>query len=143
MKIVERTTAKAMKTFKVIPENKVVIGEMIAPAIWSEFFDVCTDDEIDCLPEFILKDPMSNGVISTVKAVAKCDPKDTWNEKVGIDVASAKLDMKEHKRKVRKCERLLKVLNSLTKKTEEICYKHRAKATAIEEDLRNYYGGDI
>jgi hypothetical protein len=139
MKDVQRVTANSIKNFKVIPENKIVVGGMYTGGIWMEFVDTCTADEINCLPEFIIND----SVVSKVNAIAKCDPKDTWNEKVGIDVASAKLDMKEHKRRVRKCERLLKVLNSLTKKTEEICYKHRAKATAIEDDLRKYYGGDI
>lgn len=141
MKTIQRITRKSVKNFKVIPENKIVVGEMLTNGLSDEFADICTENELDCVPEFIWGEGYIDEI--NIKAIAKCDPKDAWNEKVGIDVASAKLDMKEHKRRVRKCERLLKVLNSLTKKTEEICYKHRAKATAIEEDLKNYYGGDI
>ena len=143
MKIV-RFKEKPGKVFKVIPENNVVIGEGRQNNLFKELSDVCTNKEIECIPYYIYFDGLEGKYFDEKKrnhTKAKCDPKDEWDEKIGIDIASAKLDLKEHLRKARKLEKTLVTMNSLMRKMEDICQKHQKKAKAIKKDLEDYYGG--
>ena len=130
------------KEYKVIPENLVVVGYALRKGIFDELVDVCTEKELDCMPwniKFDGLDELHRPTFATAKA--KCDPRDAWDEKTGIDITSAKLDLKEHERKARKLEKTLVVMNSAMRKMEDLCQKHKQKAKAIKNDLENYYGG--
>lgn len=130
------------KRFKVIQENNIVVGEGVQTSVFDELSNYCTEAELDCMPCNIVFDAV--GIDDTMKfnhAKTKCDPRDVWDEKTGIDVCSAKLDYKEHMRKVRKLERLLVIMNSAMRKIEDLCQKHQLKAKAIRKDLEDYYGG--
>lgn len=130
------------KKFKVIPENKVVVGEAYQKGLFDELADICTEAELEVIPINIKFDGLDQNLDAAVTyAKAKCDPRDEWDKKVGIDIASAKLDLKEHLRKARKLERMLVVMNSAMRKIEDLCQKHQQKAKAIKKDLEDYYGG--
>ena len=138
MKVIHRGD----RVFKVIPDAGVVVGEAQQSSIFDELNDVCTFSEMNCIPINICMDSDEIGFTYKYnKAKAKCDPRDKWSEKVGIDIVSAKLDMKEHLRKARKLERTLLTMNSALRKIEDILNKHLKKAKAIRKDLENYYGG--
>lgn len=124
------------KSFKVIPEHNIVVGEGVQTSLFDELSNVCTETELDFMPVTIVFDGENINYAKT-----KCDPRDEWNEKTGIDVCSAKLDLKEHLRKARKLERALVLMNSVMRKMEDLCQKHKAKAKAIRKDLEDYYGG--
>ena len=124
------------KSFKVIPENNIVVGKGAQTSLFDELSNVCTKTELDFMPVTIVFDGKNTNYAKT-----KCDPRDEWNEKTGIDVCSAKLDLKEHLRKARKLERALVLMNSVMRKMEDLCQKHKTKAKAIRKDLEDYYGG--
>lgn len=124
------------KMFKVIPEHNIVVGESRQTSLFDELANVCTRAELDCIPGSIVLD--GEGVNH---AKTKCDPRDKWDDKTGLDVCSAKLDLKEHLRKAKKLDRLLVVMNAAMRKMEDSCQKHKSKAKAIRKDLEDYYGG--
>lgn len=128
------------KIFKVIPKNRIVVGDGVQTSIEEELYDVCNSKEVSCIPAAFLDGPFFFDD-EWNHAVAKCDPRDEWNEKTGIDVVSSKLDYKEHMRKARRLEKTLVVMNSLMRKMEDLCQKHQKKAAAIRKDLEDYYGG--
>ena len=134
---------RTKKSFKVIPENNVVVGKSFQLSLLDELGDFCTKTEIDFLPSYIVFDGAEEyGSIRKMNyAKAKCDPRDEWNEKTGIDVCSAKLDLKEHLRKAKKLDKALVIMNSIMRKMEDLCQKHKQKAKAIRKDLEDYYGG--
>lgn len=127
------------KSFKIIPENKIVVGQGEQKGFMEELSDVCTNKELLYMPVKFVDDDLH--VEDYNYAKAKCDPKDTWNEKTGVDIVSAKLDMKEHLRKARRYEKALVTMNSLMRKMEDLLDKHLKKAKAIRKDLEEYYGG--
>lgn len=130
------------KSFKIIPEHNIVVGEGVQTSLFDELSNVCTETELDFMPVSIVFDGIaSDGGENNNYAKTKCDPRDEWNEKTGIDVCSAKLDLKEHLRKARKLERALVLMNSVMRKMEDLCQKHKTKAKAIRKDLEDYYGG--
>ena len=43
-------------------------------------------------------------------AVAKCDERDEWDEKVGVDIAGEKLDLKNHTRLAKKYDQMHRLL---------------------------------
>jgi len=75
-----------------------------------------------------------------IEAYAYCDNKDTYDEKVGIEVCSAKLEMKNHIKLAKAYNRLCKVLTETADIAYQLCKKHVDKANAIEEDLARTYG---
>ena len=119
-----------------IPENKIVVGEGLQTSVYDELNDICNQQEIACIPDKLFVD--GRGIN---QAKSKCDPRDKWNQKTGVDVVSAKLDYKEHMRKARKLEKTLVTMNSLMRKMENVVQTHYKKAKAIRHDLENYYGG--
>ena len=127
------------KDFIVVPEGRIVKGEMAERKVRDDI-----KMGIKPLYRSLLKlvaDELDNGYdFDNIKAVAYCDEDDEFDEKAGIDVCGAKLDLKNH----RKLERLYgKVCNTLME-VELIAIHmmevHKHKAEAIEEDLRKTYG---
>lgn len=129
------------KDFIVVPEGRIVKGEMaerkvrddlkmgIKPLYRRLLKLVAEDEELDNGYDF-----------DNIKAVAYCDEDDEFDEKAGIDVCGAKLDLKNH----RKLERLYRKICDTLMEVELIALHmmevHKHKAEAIEEDLRKTYG---
>ncbi len=128
------------KSFKVIEENRTTYGTSPRRKMMDELCSILTEDELDVLPSFIVYDFYS---YIDNKAQATCDDKDEFNEKIGMDVVAAKLDMKDHMRMAKNYDRALRVMNAAMRKLEDMCNKHMKKARAIRRDLEEYYGGDI
>lgn len=128
------------KSFKVIEENRTTYGTAPRRKMMDELCSILTEDELDVLPSFIVYDFYS---YIDNKAQATCDDKDEFNEKIGMDVVAAKLDMKDHMRMAKNYDRALRVMNAAMRKLEDMCNKHMKKARAIRRDLEEYYGGDI
>ena len=135
-----RVTREDGKSFKIIPENKTIYGTMNHRNMLDELTTVLTEEEADFLPSFIIFD---TGLLTLSNAKAVCEDADDFNEKVGMDVAAAKLDMKEHLRVAKKYDRMLRIMNRMMRKIEDLCNKHLKKAKAIQKDMDRYYRGKI
>ena len=72
-------------------------------------------------------------------AVAKCDDRDEWDEKVGIDIAGEKLDLKNHTRLAKKYDQMHRLLMECATYCYAHCMHHYEKANKIEDDLYNYH----
>ena len=124
------------KSFKIIPERGVVVGEM--PMKWVDDKDMKAG--IKPLYKSIIRFLMGCRDLDTVKAVAYLDPKDTWDEKTGIEVCASKLELKNHLRLARAYDRVHRTLVEISLVAAEYCIRHTKKAMAIEDDLVRTYG---
>ena len=125
------------KSFKIINENRTTYGKAPMRSMMKELRSVLNKKEIDILPSLIFFEAYSPG-INTAKAT--CDENDEFDDRTGMDIVSAKLDMKDHLRMARKYDQTLRVMQSTMRKLEDLCNKHLKKARAIEKDLENHYG---
>ena len=127
------------KCFKIIPENGTVYATGSKDGIMDRERSTFTVEELCVLPYYILEDSYDDN--NKISAKAVCDRLDTFDENVGIDIAGAKIDMKNHLRMARLCDRALRDMETVMRKLEMICNKHYRKAKAIQKDLEEYYGG--
>ena len=77
--------------------------------------------------------------INTLKALSRCDEVDTFDEKIGKDIAGAKLDMKRHLKFARQYDRYLGILEKAMGELYKLAKYHRDKARAIQDDLDRTY----
>lgn len=124
------------KYFKIIPENGTVYGIAIKKDFTNEVDSTFTDAEFDCLPIYMLEQ-----VPDLNRANAVCDIGDKFDPKIGMDIAAAKLDAKDHEQFAKRCERAARSMESAIKKLDDLANKHTKKAQAIRDDLENYYVG--
>lgn len=129
------------KTYKIIPEARIVCGEM--PTKWAEYKDmrrgykplyrkIIVSALRILVPQYCKYD--------TMYATAYCDEKDTFDEKTGVEVCAAKLEMKNHKKMARAYYRLHEALDECSRIAYGLCMEHTDKVKAIEEDLVEHYG---
>jgi len=127
------------KKFTIIPEANRVVGKMVekTPLDYKDYSELSevTSILINYLMPFVLTE-------DTIKATAVCDPKDSFDEKIGMDVCSAKLEMKNHKKIARSYLRASEQLREAANRAEYLFEKHFDKMWAIRTDLKKYYGGD-
>ena len=128
------------KFFKIIPENKTVIGEGLKYSIEKEVKANFTREELYILPYDLKLDELVDDD-NYVYSKAVCIEDDVFDKQKGIDIASEKLDLKNHLRMVRKYSRALRYMQSAMRKLEDLINKHLKKAYAIRNDLDKYYGG--
>lgn len=128
------------KFFKIIPEAKLVRGSTHRKYVLDNL------NNLPIIERLVIHDAMcSSGgkrlwPLEDITANAYCDENDSFDENVGVMVCAAKLDLKNHVKMVKDCERAIEVLNKCVRFLETTCQKHRRKAIAIEEDLANTYG---
>lgn len=123
------------KTFKIVPENKTVYGTGKKKDLSYEICSTFTKYEHEVLPSDLYIVPTSN-----IYSKAVCSEGDHFDEKIGIDISSAKLDLKNHEYAARKYDWVIKTMISAIKKLEDLSERHKKKAKAIRNDLERYYG---
>jgi len=134
------------KRFVVVPEKKMVVGRMDRkPVVYGG--SNCKPLHRELLKFACNAITWQNFDVfdgfGEYKAVAKCDNRDEFNEKVGIDICEEKLEMKKHLRIARVFDRVHRLLVETGMVAYQECVKHVNKANAIKEDLERMYGGDI
>ena len=135
------------KKFKIIPETKKVIGTMPMKWIGKDVQGVnSTQRSIISMGMsvlFPLNDwlPFGCDREDTVTATAVCDERDEFDENKGIDICSAKLELKNHLKLAKAYDRFNRVLIETSNVVSRLCIKHALKADAIKQDLEQYYGG--
>lgn len=128
------------KKLKIIPKAKLVDGKM-------DFKGISKDLKRGYKPIYkkIIDDAMyylypNWEYFDAIHANAYCDEKDTFSEKVGIEVCSAKLDMKNHLKLAKAYDRLHRILIETAVIVGSLCMEHTEKAKAIEDDLCTFHG---
>lgn len=131
------------KKFTIIPEANRVVGKMVekTPLDYKDYSEL--SDVTAALIDAALIDNLMSWVTNEgiIKATAVCDPKDEFDEKIGMDVCSAKLEMKNHKKIARSYIRASEQLREAADRAEDLFNKHFDKMWAIRQDLKEYYGG--
>lgn len=132
------------KEFIVIPEAKLVKGKMpqkvvfndLTAGIKKKYKDVIFEaaDNYYGDDEFWLRD------FDPIEGKAYCDEKDEWDERIGIEVCAAKMDMKNHRKLARIYNNIAKDLQEAALIAQSYCIRHEDKAQAIEDDLVKYHG---
>lgn len=140
------------KSFKVIPEAGKVIGEM--PLKWiskdlrrglKPIYRRIIEFGMDTLyPKYsdLWLDFEDLYGSDTVKATATCDKNDTFDEDKGIDLCSAKLELKNHLKLMNAYDRLYLVLCDAAEHVLSMMGEHYSKAESIRRDIAKTYGGE-
>lgn len=131
------------KKFKIIPEIKIIQGEM--PRKWID-----NDLKRGIKPiyksiiYYLASSMTSNNIfgnnIKDISATAYCDDNDEFDEKVGIEVCSAKMELKNHLKLAKLYNRMHKILIATAITVGAMCAEHTEKAQAIEDDLCRTFG---
>ena len=130
------------KEFKVIPEARLVQGEMIEKSFENDLkMGIKNKCKSIIRHGMLVNDQNWPASLDTIlHANAYCDEKDEWNEKIGIEVCAAKLDLKNHKKLAKQYGRLYRLLFETIDVVTELIEYHTKKAEAIEDDLVRTYG---
>lgn len=123
------------KTFKAIPEQKIVYGEM--PLKW---IDGDMKMGIKDIYKLVIIAAVGEKNADTIKAKAYCDERDEFDERIGTEVCSSKLEYKNHIRLAKAYSRAFRILTEASYIAEKLCRRHFNKANAIEDDLIRHYG---
>lgn len=128
------------KEFKVIPENGVVKGEMMTKGVAHDL-SMGIKNKYKMLVRYALNSAAffkTND--SIIKAKAYCDSNDKFDERRGIEVCSAKLELKNHRRLAKWYDRAARDLQEASLVAQSFCIRHEEKAQAIEDDLCRTFG---
>ena len=132
------------KDFKIIPEAKLVQGRMQEKKVYQDLkagikgkYKHLIAEATDYYEASLWK--MGHDY-NEITANAYCDEKDEWDEKVGIEVCAAKMEMKNHRKLARMYNRIANDLQEACLIAQSYCVRHEAKAMAIENDLVEYHG---
>lgn len=134
----KRVTRKN-KEFKIIPENRTVMGKEPRKYITSELNEARDKDAIliECAEDMIYG---WNALYEPVVATAYCDPKDEFDEKVGLNVCEEKLDFKQHIQLAKRYSAIYRLLMETANYVYKKCETHLEKAKSINADLEKTYG---
>ena len=136
------------KTFKIIPEADRVVGWMQEKnEITYKDYSGLRRDYIDILMEAMYMGRDGNYKFNNeeekIKALATCDPRDTFDEKTGMDICAAKLEWKNHNKMAKKYDSAHRKLIEAAQIAYGLCMKHYNKMKSIEDDLeRTYYNNE-
>lgn len=142
VKFVERGSKK----FKIIPEIKVVEGRMDEKHFDDDLKFGITPrikELVYCAAKYYRTKPKKrNNKIEDpyITGYAYCDEYDEFDEKVGIDVCAAKMELKNHLKLAKKYRKASDDLVEASHVADDLAIKHETKAMAIESDLVRYYG---
>ena len=127
------------RTFRVVPEARKVIGKKTTKTNpYVELMRIAkkTDDGLifNLLWDYFCE--------KEVTSEAVCDPRDEWDWTKGIDIANAKLDLKDHMWMAKCYSAAYRRLMTLAAKMFNLCKHHMMKAEAIRDDLERTYWRD-
>lgn len=137
------------REFKVIPEAGIVQGEKEENWIRKDLrrgikpvYKKLIEYAAFTIDRRHTTDTYFGGVDGNPKtyATAYCDKNDEFDEKIGIEVCSAKLDLKNHRKLAKFYDRMHRILIETAVIVGKMCIEHDQKADAIESDLRKTYG---
>ena len=131
------------KDFVVIPEAKMVKGEMFTNYIYRDMLMGIKDEYREVIASAIGYDGKLRLIVpflDCVRATSRCDERDEYNEKSGIEVCSAKMDYKAHMKAARIYDRVYRRLMETSEIVRRLLERHLKKAQAIEDDMARTYG---
>jgi len=132
------------KEFKVIPEAKLVQGEMLEKSYANDLRIGIKPIYKSILRHAVLHDEVFRrhtlNETNIIHANAYCDENDTWDEKRGIEVCAAKLELKNHRKLAKLYDRISRDLQEAAIIAQSFCFHHEDKAQAIEDDLCRTFG---
>jgi hypothetical protein len=130
------------KEFKVIPENGTVLGKEPRKCISDELNEARDKDAIliEYAEDLIYAWMSCKDMMEPVVATAYCDPKDEFDEKVGLNVCEEKLDFKQHIQLAKRYSAIYRLLMETANYVYKKCETHLEKAEAINRDLIKTYG---
>lgn len=132
------------KDFIVIPEAKMVKGEMATNYIYRDMQMGIKDEYRDIIASAAIgyggKLRLIVPFFDSIKATSRCDERDEYSEKIGVEVCSAKMDYKAHMKAARIYDRVYRRLMETSEIVRRLLERHLKKAQAIEDDMARTYG---
>ena len=136
------------KEYIINPEEKMVIGKMDKdPRIhlgdnYKQSHKMLMAYAHEIISHDELMRYFMDGENLEYKVIAKCDERDEFDERTGVDICEEKLERKKHLHQARVLDRMHRLLVEAGVIAYNECVKHINKANAITEDLERMYGGD-
>ena len=102
------------KSFKVIPEARIVQGKMVEKDVQHDLKrgikqihkSIINDLSLDLNPQKVFWPTIKRLICAT----AYCDENDEFDEKTGIEVCSAKMELKNHKKLAKQYDKMHRIL---------------------------------
>lgn len=139
------------KNYIVSPEQKVVVATMDrktgCPSVRGEVKAKCSRETSKVVNSTILsKYGLDINIANTAeelsfKGVAKCLEGDEFNERIGREIASSKVDMKYHTVMAKKYEMLMKLYSKAIEELKVLHGNHIEKMENIKSDMDRCYKG--
>ena len=124
------------KSFKIIPEAKIVVGRSEGSRINLSHIKQSYIDILE-LAATILHTYDGPDVFY---ATAYCDDVDEFDEDTGVDICTAKLDLKKNRKIAKRYDRIHRLLIEAATIAADLCMKYERKALAIEDDMVRTWG---
>lgn len=126
------------KYFMVFPDNGIVKGRVFKKPIGLDL-DGCRKDAKNMIYHAIYSLKMDE-TPEYYKSIAKCDERDEFDEKKGIDLVGEKLDRKQHHKLAIKFRRLYLLFLECAAFCMARYEFHNEKVKKIDEDILKTYG---
>lgn len=131
------------KKFKIIPEARLVQGEMNEKGIFKDLKVGAKRKYKNLVREAVDYNKTNNWFNmepSKIYANAYCDKNDEFDERRGIEVCAAKLELKNHRKLAKWFSKAANDLLEASLLAQSFCVRHEEKAQAIEDDLCRTFG---
>lgn len=125
------------------PDEKLVVAmfENLPKGVVDECFDKCsnTTKQMVATLTYVKSIEVDNSTNSLFKAVSKCDEFDTFDERVGTEIACSLVDKKYHVAMAKKYAQIKKYMLKAIKEIEVLEDMHNTKADNITADIQRCY----
>lgn len=134
-----------MKAKKVIvnPEEKIVVAMMedFPKTVVKECMEKCNYVTAEVVRDVVFWNDydIDKSTNPLFKAVSKCDEFDTFDERVGAEIACSLVDKKYHAAMAKKYSLIKKYLYKVIKDIELLEAMHNKKVNNITEDIKRCY----
>lgn len=127
------------KSFKVFPDKGVVRGRVFCQSISSEI-NGCSKDIEKIILHTIYLLGIDDDYPKYISCFSKCDDRDEFDEKKGIDLVGEKLDRKKHHKAANRFRRLYLLFLECAAFCMAKYEFHDKKIKRINEDIVRTYG---
>lgn len=123
------------KKFDVDKKNKIVMSEYEDDINFYDEMNYSTK-----LAAYLLNGTYKDYSTSNTKfkTIVKCDPSDTFDEKIGKDIAGSLTDYKYHDYIARQYEKAIDEMEEMIEQAKKEILRHRRKCTNIKNSLKRY-----
>lgn len=123
------------------PHEKLVVAmmEKYPKRVNDECEERCSHTTAEIVREIVFWEDLNHSTNPFFKAVSKCDKEDTFDERVGKEIACSLVDKKYHVAMAKKYSKIKKYLLKAIEEVSVLEDMHNTKADNITADIQRCY----